>query len=138
LRVVLDTNVLFSAIGFPKGSPPSKILDLIRGGKLDVVLSPFILDELEKNLEENLDWDVDALARLRRKLKLLCGMVSPKPHLHVVKRKDSDNRILECALEARASVLITGDLRDLRPLGHFQGIEILTPREFLRNYFPNT
>jgi len=138
VRIVLDTNVLFSALGFPKDSPPSKILDLARGGQLDVILSPFILDELEKNLKGNLDWDPEALARLRRKLKLLGGMVSPKPHLRVVKRKDSDNRILECAVEAGASVLVTGDLQDLRPLGHFQSIEILTPREFLHKYFPET
>lgn len=136
MRVVLDTNVLFSAVGFPKGSPPSKILNLARAGKLDVILSSFILDELEKNLKENLDWDAEALARLRRKLRLLCGMVNPRSHLRVVKRKDSDNRILECALESRASVLITGDLQDLRPLGHLQSVEILTPREFLHKYFP--
>jgi putative PIN family toxin of toxin-antitoxin system len=136
LRVVLDTNVLFSALGFPKSSPPSKILDLARGGKLDVILSPFILDELEANLQDNLHWESEALARLRRKLKMLCGMVHPRTRLRVVKRKDSDNRILECALESRASVLITGDLRDLRPLNHFQTIEILTPREFLLKYFP--
>ena len=136
MRVVLDTNVLFSAVGFPPGSPPSKVLDLARSGKLDVILSAFILDELEQNLRENLAWETEALGRLRRKLKLLCGLVSPEARLRVVKRKDSDNRILECAVAAQAKVLVTGDLKDLRPLNHFQGVEILTPREFLQKYFP--
>jgi len=135
LRVVLDTNVLFSALGFGKNSPPAKILEWARAGKIDVVISAFILDELETNLRENLAWEDDALAQLRRKLKLLCGIVDPRPRLHVVRRKDSDNRILECAVESAASVLITGDLKDLRPLGSFQGTEILTPREFLRKFF---
>ncbi len=102
-----------------------------------MVISSFILEELERNLKENLDWEEAALDRLRRKLKLLCGMANINPYLRLVKRKDSDNRILECAQAAKARVLITGDLQDLRPLNPFEGIEILTPREFLHKYFPN-
>ena len=138
MRVVLDTNVLFSAVGFPKDSPPSKILELAREGKYEAILSPFILDELVRSLRENLAWDEEGLARLRRKLRTTFSIIHPKTHLRVIKRKDSDNRILECAVAAKASVLITGDLQDLRPLGHFESIEILTPREFLHKYFPDT
>ena len=136
VRVVLDTNVLFSAVGFPRHSPPSIILELARSGRLDVILSPFILDELERNLRENLSWDPEALVRLRRKLRILCGITNPKPHLRTIKRKDSDNRILECAVAAHASVLVTGNFQDIRPLNSFRDIQILTPREFLDKYFP--
>ena len=37
---------------------------------------------------------------------------------------DPDNRILECAVEAGANVVITGD-HDLRQLGAFRNIRIL-------------
>lgn len=49
LRVVLDTNVLLSGIAYP-GSLPGKILTAWRHGSLDVLLSPFILDELRRVL----------------------------------------------------------------------------------------
>ncbi len=137
MRVVLDTNVLFSAIGFSKESPPSQTLELAREGKYEAIVSPFILDELARNLRENLAWDEEALARLRRKFRTTFSIIHPKLRLHVIKRKDSDNRVLECAVAARAAVLVTGDLRDLRPLGHVHGVEILTPREFLQKYFPD-
>jgi predicted nucleic acid-binding protein len=42
----------------------------------------------------------------------------------------ADDRILKCALEARAQVIITGD-DDLLRLKRFEGIRILTPRAFL-------
>lgn len=137
-RVVLDTNVLVSALAFGPTSPPAQILGLIRSGKLNAVISPFIMEELERTLEKTLGWEKDPLARLLKKLRLLFGVVSPRLKINIVQRKPSDNEILACAVEGEATVLITGDLKDLRPLGHFQRIEILTPREFLHKYFPET
>lgn len=58
-------------------------------------------------------------------------LVQPSMQVAAVARNDADNRILECALEAQADMLVTGNMRDLRRLGHFQGIRIATPREFL-------
>ena len=43
---------------------------------------------------------------------------------------EPDNRILECAVEAAAHVIISGD-RHLRTLGAYRTIAILSPREFL-------
>ena len=60
LRVVLDTNVLFSAVAFRKSSPPAILLKLARARKFDVVLSRFILDELHKNLQQKLFWHEEA------------------------------------------------------------------------------
>ena len=43
MRVILDTNVILSAIFF--GGVPGRILTAYRDGKLTIVLSPEILDE---------------------------------------------------------------------------------------------
>jgi putative PIN family toxin of toxin-antitoxin system len=136
LRVVVDTNVLFSALAFPAESPPARVFKLIVDGKVLAFSSPFIVDELEKNLRTKAGWGDEQLRVLRRRLKLTIRLVAPKPRLSVIKRIEADNRILECAVDAHANVLITGNLKDLRPLGAFQGIAILTPREFLTRYFP--
>jgi predicted nucleic acid-binding protein len=50
--------------------------------------------------------------------------------LWVIAHDDPDNRILECAVEAGAEAVITGD-HDLRQLGTFRDIRILSPRHFL-------
>ena len=42
LRIVLDTNVLVSGLAYPT-SVPGRIVGAWRGGRLDVVLSRFIL-----------------------------------------------------------------------------------------------
>lgn len=49
LAVVLDTNVLLSGLAFPGGTP-GRIIGAWRHGALDVILSPFILDELRRVL----------------------------------------------------------------------------------------
>lgn len=48
---------------------------------------------------------------------------------------DPDNRILECAVESAGQAVITGD-HDLRQLGTFRSIRILSPREFLDEQEP--
>lgn len=69
-------------------------------------------------------------------IEVISQIVRPQDKIQAIERKDSDNRILECALEAEADVLVTGNMRHIRPLGAFQGVDILTPREFLDKYFP--
>jgi predicted nucleic acid-binding protein len=47
--IVLDTNVLLSGIAYPS-SIPGKIVSAWRGGSLEVILSQYILDELQRVL----------------------------------------------------------------------------------------
>lgn len=135
LRIVLDTNVLFSALAIGKDSPPLKVVELAREGRIEVVVSPFILAELENALVYKAGWDHHRVLELRRRLKTTFLLIEPHSHLTIIKRKDTDNRILECAVDAQAKVLVTGDQMDIRPLGRISGAEILTPREFLEKYF---
>lgn len=135
LRVALDTNVLFSALALGKDSPPLKVLELARQGKIEAVVSPFILAELENVLARKAGWDHHRIIELRRKLKTIFVLIEPRSHFTTIKRKDTDNRILECAVDAQAKVLVTGDHKDIRPLGRVNEVEILTPREFLVKYF---
>ena len=136
LRVVVDTNVLFSALAFPAESPPSKVFQLIVDGKVEAFCSPFILTELDQTLHAKARWDEEQLRRLRRRLKPVFTVLVPTSRISVIKRIEADNRILECAVDAHADVLITGNMKDIRPLDSFRGIVILTPREFLVRYFP--
>ena len=55
----------------------------------------------------------------------------PYRKVDIVKNDEADNRILECALEAQAHYLVSGDKRHLLPLKKFEGIRIVSPAEFL-------
>jgi uncharacterized protein len=57
-------------------------------------------------------------------------VVEPTERVVAVEKDEPDNRVLECALAARATIIISGDSH-LRELDSFQRILILSPRAFL-------
>jgi predicted nucleic acid-binding protein len=66
-----------------------------------------------------------------QEMRALSQLVLPRVRLAVVTAKESDNRVLECAVEGQADVIVTGDRKHLLPLGSYAGIPIITPRDFL-------
>lgn len=130
MRIVLDTNVLISALAFP-GSKPDQILRRVRRGEMDLFISPFILSELERVLREKFRLGKkEARARVRV-IRSIAHLVQPIERITVVTANDDDNRILECALAAQAKFLVTGDQAHLIPLGSYQDTKIVTPAHFL-------
>jgi putative PIN family toxin of toxin-antitoxin system len=99
--------------------------------RYQLLLSPALIREVARILREDFHWEE---TRLRRRLKLLVRvgeLVTPQHPLHVITNDPDDNRILECAVEGQANVIVSGD-RDLRRLKLYQGIPIVTPTDFLR------
>ncbi len=129
IRVVLDTNVLVSAIGFEGRT--RRVWELVESGRCRMFVSSFILVELTRNLESKAGLSLEQCVVVEKRILQLAELVAPVVRLDVVKRNDADNRILECAVAARAHYLVTGNMKDLRPLGAFRGIEIISPREFI-------
>ena len=68
-------------------------------------------------------------------LRSMADVMDPTETISVVKENDADNRIIECAVEAQADFLITGDKEHILPLRNFRGIRIVGPAEFL-DLFP--
>ena len=120
MRVILDTNVLISALAFPAGKP-DQILERVRRRDLQLVISPFILEETERVLVHKFGLLPGAAAGLIRDLEDLAEVVHPTERLRLVTAKDDDDRILECAVAGQADVLVTGDKRHLLPLGSIGG-----------------
>ncbi|MBI3622054.1 MAG: putative toxin-antitoxin system toxin component, PIN family [Nitrospirae bacterium] len=129
VRVVLDSNVLISALHF--GGKPEELLVLANEGSIALFLSSFILEETERVLREKLEWKEQAVRDAMAALKDAATIVHPTMTLEAVPQDETDNRILECAVEAHANFLVTGDQRHLLPLKQYKGIRILTPRECL-------
>lgn len=136
LRAVFDTNVLLSMLGFPGGRLDA-LWRVILEEKIDLFLSDFILEEFRKNLRLKARFEQKEAGEAVALLKRHARIVLPAKRVNVIREKEADNRILECAVEARARVLVTGNFKHIRPLVSFRNIEILTPREFLDKYFPH-
>ena len=134
MRVVLDANVLVSALISAKGAP-AQILLHWQEGKLDVVASPPILEELERvlhypRLQERYDLPEGMIQRFLQLLEQQAILVEPGESLSVIERDPSDNRYLECAVAGEAEYIVSGD-RHLLNLKEYRGIQIFNPREFL-------
>ena len=127
-RVVLDTNVVISALLF--GGTPGAILQLVTEGALTLITSPALLNELERVLVAKFDYSHTAADLITTELRSMGELVVPNLTLRVIGEDPSDDRILECAVSARADAVISGD-RHLLSLKTFRGIPILPPQAFL-------
>lgn len=123
MRVLLDTNVLVSAVLF--GGIPHALLRSAIEGRLRLVTSSHLLDELEEVLEGKFGFSRAAAVETRAELETLGKLVEPAEVPRVCRDPD-DDEVLAAAMLGEASVIVTGD-RDLLDFGSYQGIEILTP-----------
>lgn len=130
MRVVLDTNVLISALVFP-GGKPDQILTRIRRGEIEFFISPFILSELDRVLRQKFQLTKNEAEDRVRAIRRLAHLVEPTERVEVITAKDDDNRILECAIAAKADFLVTGDKEHLLPLESIKDTKIISPSEFL-------
>ena len=129
-KVVIDTNVFVSGLNF-RGKP-RRVLDLIWEGEIEVYISSFIFKELEDTLEEDFDWSKKEVKDTIERIKTKTIQVQPGVKISVIKGKDDDNRILECAVEGKAQYIVSGDEHHILPLKEYKGIKILSLAEFLR------
>ena len=127
-RIVLDTNVLISAILF--GGPPKEALSRVISGAVDCSLSLAILDELRDVIgRPKFGFSPEQSLNILEELHAVCDIISPSIRINVVTADPDDNRILECAVESKAAFVITGD-RHLLDLVEFRGIQIVTPTAY--------
>lgn len=128
-RAVYDTNIWVSGILF--GGEVRQVLLAAIEGKVLPVTSMVLLRELEEVLKRRkFNYPPEAISAILYEVQTLAVMAHPKMTLHVVKNDPADNRVLECALAARADWIVTGD-KGLLGLRKFRGIKILSPNEFL-------
>jgi len=118
-KVVIDTNVFVSGLTF-KGKP-REVLGLAWKGEIEVCVSPFILNELADSLKEDFGWSNDEIKNTIERIKSQTILIWPKINISLIKQRDDDNRILECAVEGNVQYLISGDKKHLLPLKNTRG-----------------
>lgn len=127
MRLVLDTNVIISALLFD-GSPERVLLRSL-GGSHDLIISPYIISETTRILENKFAIDESTLELLQQLLSE-SELVYFEPFLDIVAGKP-DNRILETAVKGGANYLVTGD-KLLLKLKKYKDIQIVTVNEIIK------
>jgi putative PIN family toxin of toxin-antitoxin system len=129
MKVVLDTNVLISAIAF--GGKPRQILEAVFRGEIALFLSEYILDELKAVLERpKFGFPSEVILTILSELHTIGTFVTPSTRILEIQEDTDDNRIIECAVAARANYIISGDTHLLN-LKQYQNVRIVSPDEYL-------
>ena len=133
LKIVIDTNVVVSALIRPQ-STPALILSLILQKHCTLCLSDDIFTEYREVLARDKFKALDkaGVTEILSVLKEQALWIAPKPLIAEVVADISDKIFLECAFTAKADFIITGNKKHF-PFDKFKTSKIATPREFIDN-----
>ncbi len=127
MKVVFDTNVLvsaFTSLGLCHQIYERTLLTA------EMVSSKQLLEELRRTLVNKMKVGGALADEIIAELSAEFELVEPKPFSKPVSRDTDDDVVLATALTAKAEVIVTGDA-DLLVLKKFQGIKIISPRQFV-------
>ncbi len=126
MRIVPDTNVLIASL-----ISHGLCHELLEYCFLNHILftSEFVLGEVREKLIEKFEYSIEtadeAVALFRSRMQI----AEPSALSYQVSRDPDDDNILAAAVAGKCDFIITGD-KDLLVLKHFEGIKILSPKEF--------
>lgn len=130
-RVVIDTNVLISALLAPAGKP-AEVIRRLAAAEATLLLSRVTFLELATRLARPKFDRYRTVEQMNRYLAWLAELSEwVKPSIHISDCRDADdNRFLEVLVAGEGELLITGD-SDLLELDPYEGKSIMTPTQFL-------
>ena len=136
LRAVFDVNVWVSAARFP-GSVPDRAIEMARRGMVVSIISEEIIGQILRTLRgPRFALPEQTVQIIEVTIRRSSMVVTPRSRLSVITAKESDNRVLECAVAGRADLIVTGDRKHLLGLRQYAGIAIVSPVDFLRTVSP--
>jgi len=130
MRIVIDTNVLVSALQSNQGAS-FKLISLLDSGKFEIAISVAVFLEYEEVLmRRNLLSPSDLNTFL-----LYLYQLAHKQSIFFLYRPNSkdpnDDMLIELAIASQSEYLVTYNLKDLKKLEN-HGILVVSPKEFLK------
>jgi len=135
IGVVIDTNVMVSANISDEGLE-AFVVSLALSGQVRLYVSEPILQEYQRVLSyTRLKFLPRDIERFMDKVRQSSTNMAPAFTIHECPH-EPDNRFLECAEDAQADFLITGNTRHFP--ARFKQTSIVNARQFLEQAFPRT
>lgn len=133
MRVVMDTNVLVSALIHPKGTP-GLIISHLRNGDFTLLYSDPLLEEWlgvlgRPHIQSKYHLTHEDVQSVLMFILKRGELVTPDRQVTSC-RDPKDNQFLEAAVAGQADIIVSGD-KDLLVLNPFEAIPIIKPVTFL-------
>jgi uncharacterized protein len=134
IRAVLDTNVLISAYLNDKGAS-RKIVEAAAKSQFRLITCSGILREIVQvlhypHIQKRYNPDEKGIIHFVANLAVLAEITPGSLIVQLVEEDPADDMVIASALEGRASFIVSGDAH-LKSLGSYEGVKIITPKEFL-------
>jgi len=131
IRVVLDTNVIVSGL-ITRGNCRQLIMEVIRKGHR-IIISKEIINEFLSVMKRDKFRMYVSYEDVLKYLSLLivnADVIDVKTSVDICP-DDMDNHIISTAIDGEADYIVTGDKKDLLPIGEYNKIRIVSVDEFL-------
>ena len=132
MKIVLDTNVLYSGLYSSKGAS-YKVLQAILSEKIKTVLSTTLLFEYEDILKRNQHVLNLTNIEIEQILDFFC-LQSDHQKIYYLWRPrlldPKDDHVLELAIASETKIIVTHNTKDFKGIEKF-GIKSLTPKKFM-------
>jgi len=131
VRIVIDTNVLISAIFW--AGKPKQLLNKVRRGEVTFLTSEDLLSEFKEVLmrkDKPFKLSSEEAERVVTEMRGIAQIIHPNSQV-IVCKDERDNKVLECAIDGGAEHVISGDLH-LLGLKSFKGVKVISVMDFLR------
>lgn len=131
MRILIDTNILISGLFF--NGLPKKLLSEIEPEKFVICVNKEITSEYTEQIDKKI-----SRAKYKLDKELREKFFDNLKNFEIVSdlkicRDVKDDKFLNCAIDAKAIYIVSGD-SDLLTIKNFEGIEIVTAREFYEKY----
>jgi putative PIN family toxin of toxin-antitoxin system len=131
-KIVVDTNILISALGWEGKS--RELLRKIIDNEYELLISNKQLAEVKRVLDyPKFGFTKEQKNRFLKIIFQTATLREIKTELEIIKEDPSDNMLLGCAVEAEAKYIISGD-KHLKKLKRYKSITIISVSDFLKEH----
>jgi putative PIN family toxin of toxin-antitoxin system len=130
--VTADSNIYVS--GFQFRGKPAQFLTVAAEGRIDLAITDHIIEEVSRTLRQKFDWPEERIEQAQRVMGRIARRVEPVQIVDVIKDDPTDNRIQECAVEAKSEYIVSGDrhLLRLKTFGNARIVKVAEFRDILK------
>ena len=130
MTIVIDSGIWISALNFG-GIPRTALEKAFLLGRIAICNG--MIAEIADTLNAKMEWEPQRISTSLRIYLEDAVHIQITGKIAGVCRDPNDDMVIECAVEAGATVIVTGD-KDLLSLRKYRGIRMLTAREFVEEF----